>query len=158
MPNMGQNQAHMSTKGLITTTMGHGLGTGMGITGLSITGGTAGNQPSGIYSTITTNTLGSSTIGTMPTIDGRTQFTGKIQAETLVLTGEDADIIIDGQSLCDWLTHIEQRLGILTPNPALEEEWDELRDLAQRYRELEKICKEKTKMWQGLKKIRPPVI
>lgn len=49
----------------------------------------------------------------------------------------DGDIEIDGRSLSDRLSAIEDRLEILRPNPEIEKEWDELRELGERYRELE---------------------
>ena len=144
-----QNQANMSTKGLVTTTISSGgLGTGMGITGLSVTGGSAGSFTATVPTTAYQNNVSTNTMG----ING-TQFTGQIKAKTVVLEGEDADIIINGKSLYNWLTHIERRLGMLTPNPEVEGEWEELKQLSERYRELEKTCIEKTKMWKGLKKI-----
>ena len=42
---------------------------------------------------------------------------------------------------------------MLVPNPDLEAEWDQLRELGERYRELEKLCKEKSTVWNKLKKI-----
>jgi hypothetical protein len=71
----------------------------------------------------------------------------------LNLTGNNADIVINGQSLNATLTAIQERMGILVPNADMEAEWDELRELAERYRELEKLCKEKSTVWNKLKKI-----
>lgn len=76
----------------------------------------------------------------------------------LSLQGNDADIEINGQSLMKTLQSLQQRLGWLQPNAQLEAEWDELRALGERYRELEKICEEKSKAWQCLKNLPPPVI
>ena len=72
----------------------------------------------------------------------------------LSLTGENADIDINGRSLMDAISALEQRLNIMIPNPELEAEWDELRELGDRYRELEKQCKEKGRMWSNLKEIK----
>jgi hypothetical protein len=71
----------------------------------------------------------------------------------LNLTGDNADIVINGQSLNATLTAIQERMGMLVPNAEIEAEWDELRELAERYRELEKLCKEKSTVWNKLKKI-----
>lgn len=76
----------------------------------------------------------------------------------LNLQGTDADIVINGVSLQDTLQGIQERLNILTPNPDLEAEWDELRELGQRYRALEKQCQEKSKIWNQLKAMPPPEI
>ena len=67
------------------------------------------------------------------------------------LKGLNADIEINGKSLKGWMERVEERLNILTPNPELEQEWDELRRLGERYRRLEKKCKEKADMWNKLK-------
>ena len=72
------------------------------------------------------------------------------------LQGENADIDINGKSLKNWMERVEERLNILTPNPELEKEWDDLRRLGERYRKLEKKCQEKSQMWETLKKMPPP--
>jgi hypothetical protein len=74
---------------------------------------------------------------------------------TIDLRGEDADIKINGKSMVTWMEKVEERLNILTPNPELEKDWDDLRRLGQRYRALEKKCKEKAQMWAALKKVQP---
>jgi hypothetical protein len=76
----------------------------------------------------------------------------------LDLTGDNADIKINGKSLVATLEALEHRLNILTPNPQLESEWDELRELGERYRALEKQCEEKAAMWAKLKSMPPPDI
>jgi hypothetical protein len=53
---------------------------------------------------------------------------------------------------------VEERLNILTPNPEMEKEWDDLRKLGERYRKLEKKCKEKSDMWNKLKAMPKPEI
>jgi hypothetical protein len=76
----------------------------------------------------------------------------------LDLKGEDADITINGKSMSAWMAQVEQRLNILTPNPELEKEWDDLRRLGERYRRLEKKCKEKAETWNKLKAMPPPTV
>lgn len=66
--------------------------------------------------------------------------------------GADADILLDGKSVRRTLEAIEDRLAILQPNPALEEEWAELQELGRRYRELEAEIKQRMKVWDILKK------
>jgi hypothetical protein len=61
------------------------------------------------------------------------------------------DIKIGDLSLADAISKIEERLGILHPNPELEERWDELKQLRNKYLELEKELLEKEKMWKILK-------
>jgi hypothetical protein len=66
------------------------------------------------------------------------------------LTGEKADIDINGVSLTQTLKSIQSRLAILQPNTKLESEWEELKVLGDRYRALEIEIKEKMKMWDVL--------
>jgi len=51
---------------------------------------------------------------------------------------EGADIKIGGKSLTEAIEKIEERLGILKPNPELEDRWDQLKELRKQYMELEK--------------------
>lgn len=90
----------------------------------------------------TTNTTGNPWKDTNTSID---------QAGMISLRGEKADVDINGKSLKRWMEKVEERLNILTPNPELESEWDELRKLGERYRKLEKKCKEKAEVWKKLK-------
>ena len=69
----------------------------------------------------------------------------------LSLTGEQADIEINGQSLLATLKRIEERINILTVNHDLESEWEELRELGKQYRELEQHIKDKMETWAKLK-------
>jgi hypothetical protein len=77
------------------------------------------------------------------------------QSGTIEIKGEDADIKINGKSMKTWMEAVEERLNILTPNPELEKEWDDLRRLGERYRKLEQKCKDKAKMWEALKRVQP---
>ena len=74
------------------------------------------------------------------------------------LKGDSADLTINGKSLKNWMEKVEERLNILTPNPELEKEWDELRRLGERYRKLEKKCKEKAEVWNKLKSMPKPEV
>jgi hypothetical protein len=74
------------------------------------------------------------------------------------LDGEGADIEVNGWSLIDAIQKIEERLNILHPNTKLEEEWEELRVLGNKYRELEQHIKDKQATWDRLKAMPPPVI
>jgi hypothetical protein len=99
--------------------------------------------------TYTTNT-------TSPWISGSNNATVNIaQSGTLELRGENPDIKINDKSMVTWMEKVEERLNILTPNPELEKDWDDLRRLGNRYRALEKKCKEKAQMWEALKKVQP---
>ena len=61
-------------------------------------------------------------------------------------------VIIQGKDLCATLDKIEERLGILHPNPELESRWKELQELSNRYRELERELLEKEQVWDILKR------
>jgi hypothetical protein len=70
---------------------------------------------------------------------------------TIDLRGEDADIVVNGVSLMDKLDAIAERLNLLDVNKELEAEWDQLRELGERYRQLEQDLKTKSEMWKTLK-------
>ena len=95
----------------------------------------------------------SSPVWTTNTTTGQYSFTGQnIQPDNTVhIKGKDADLLINDKSLKTWMEKVEERLNILTPNPEMEKEWDDLRKLGERYRKLEKKCKEKSDMWNKLK-------
>ena len=78
-------------------------------------------------------------------------------APKIRLDGEGADIEVNGWSLIDAIQKIEERLNILHPNTKLEEEWEELRVLGNKYRELEQHIKDKQATWDRLKAMPPPV-
>ena len=73
-----------------------------------------------------------------------------IDADGLTMK-EGADIKIGGKSLTQAIEKIEERLGILRPNAALEERWDKLKDLRRQYMEMEKDILEKEKIMKILK-------
>ena len=66
------------------------------------------------------------------------------------IDGKDADIVINGKSFTETMTKIENRLGILFPNPELEKEFDQLRQAGEHYRELEKKFIEQKKIFDIL--------
>lgn len=77
---------------------------------------------------------------------------------TLSIQGENADIEINGESLMTMIRGIQDRLNIMRPNEKLEAEWDQLRELGEQYRALEKKLTEQGDMWEALKKMPPPEI
>lgn len=116
-------------------------------------GGTGAIAGSGLGNLIytTDNTAGYNwNIGSSPTTI--------TQGGRMSLQGEHADIEINGHSMSEWMQRVEERLNILTPNPELEKEWDDLRKLGERYRKLEKKCKEKAEVWKKLKQMPPPKV
>ena len=64
----------------------------------------------------------------------------------------DEDIQIGNSSLGDILKKFEERLAILVPNPALEKEFEQLKQLREQYIELESKLTEQKKSWDILKK------
>ena len=72
------------------------------------------------------------------------------------LDGEDSDITVNGWSLVDAVKRIEERLGLYQPNPELEREWEELRDLGEQYRQLEQHIKDKQATFDRLRAMPPP--
>ncbi len=62
-----------------------------------------------------------------------------------------ADLVVGGKSLMKVLAGIEERLGILHPNPELEDRWDELKELREQYIAMEKDLLEKEKIMKILK-------
>jgi hypothetical protein len=79
-----------------------------------------------------------------------TNATVEINADGMKIK-EGGDISIGGKSLSEAINKIEERLGILNPNPALEERWDKLKELRQQYIEMEKDLLEKEKLMKILK-------
>jgi hypothetical protein len=62
------------------------------------------------------------------------------------------DVRVQGRSLAEFMQQVEQRLNILQPNPEMEAEWDQLRELGEQYRRLEQELEAKAEMWNRLKK------
>ena len=135
------NGGYTITTGSGGTGGGYNITTGTGIGNLS----PSINLGSGIGTILTTGTNGltwSDWGNTHPShsldVKGDANFEG--------------DIKIKGKSLVDALEKIEEKLAIFKPNEKLEEKWEELRELRNRYIELEKEIIEKEKMWDILKK------
>lgn len=74
------------------------------------------------------------------------------KAGKIELKGDDADVVINGKSLTEAITKIEQRLAILKPDTRLEKDWEELKKLGDAYRALEQEIHEKMKTWDILKR------
>ena len=68
------------------------------------------------------------------------------------ITGDDADIEIDGISLRQTLYKLQERMAILEPNLELEQEFKELKDIREQYITLERNLLEKKAIWQALNK------
>lgn len=83
---------------------------------------------------------------------------GSVSAPKIQLNGEGADIEVNGWSLVSAVKQIEERLAIMQPNPKLESEWEELKQLGDQYRKLEQHILDKQATWDKLKAMPPPVI
>jgi hypothetical protein len=127
------------------------------ISTISLTNNTGGYTISGLN-----GATGSNTVWTTNTTAGNYHVNDPAAVLSaggrIDLTGDAADVNINGKSLKGWMEKVEARLNILTPNPELEKEWDELRRLGERYRKLEKKCQEKAEVWKKLKSMPKPVI
>jgi hypothetical protein len=101
------------------------------------------------YTYTTTGTSGAGTYNwNNTTISTSTKV--QINGDGLVMQ-EGADIVVGSKSLTKAIEQIEERLAILHPNPALEERWDQLKELRQQYIEMERDLLEKDKLMKILK-------
>jgi hypothetical protein len=140
----------------ITTAGGSG-GTGVGgIWGTGVGGGNLTTSPGTVYTTspgtIYTTNLGNP--GQTLTWNGPNTQWATTPTSPLKVNGDaeiDGDIKLKGKSLSEAIENIEKRLAILHPNEKLEEKWEELKALGERYRELEKDILEKEEIWKILK-------
>ena len=98
------------------------------------------------------------TTGTVGTTDVMNPWTTGNSSGKLSLTGDKADIEVNGKSLMKVLESLEERLNLLTPNAVLESDWEELAKLGKKYRKLETKIKEKARAWDILKSMPPPKI
>jgi hypothetical protein len=105
--------------------------------------------PNGGY-TISTGAGSGYNWGTGSTVYTNTNATVEINADGMKIK-EGGDITIGGKSLSEAINKIEERLGILHPNPALEERWEKLKELRQQYVEMERDLLEKEKIMKILK-------
>lgn len=119
--------------------------------------GTSPSVVGGVTWTTTPSSIGTGTY-TINSTDLWRSNTAISQGGAITLQGDNADININGKSMKAWMEKVEERLNILTPNTELEKEWDDLRELGERYRELEKRCKEKAEVWKKLNSMPPPEV
>jgi len=109
------------------------------------------NAGTGLYSTYPSNVTISSNQYTIPTLttslNSNLQFSGAgpswsntIASSTLQIEGKNADIKINGRSLCDFMDKIEQRMSILVPDPAKLEHFEALKRAYEHYKTLEALC------------------
>lgn len=106
---------------------------------------------SGVYSVQPSVYMGAIGAGGYSYSDTTNLSTVTMATGRLSLNGTNADIVINGVSLISKIEAIGQRLNILDVNPELEAEWDQLRELGERYRQLEQELQDKADMWKTLK-------
>jgi hypothetical protein len=63
----------------------------------------------------------------------------------------EGDLTIEGRSMKEFMDNVEKRLAILNVNQELEEQWEELKKLGDKYRELEEQLLERNKIMEILK-------
>lgn len=125
------------TTGNITITNGS-----TGYSGLAVTGSLPSNA---VWTTSAGPYYMNSSINPIPSGDV------VISNGKLKVNGDDADIQIGEVSLKKFMEDVSMRLNIMQPNTKLEKDWEELRELGDRYRQLEKELIEKAQVWNILK-------
>ena len=78
-------------------------------------------------------------------------WTSSVKIQGKVQLDEDADILFGDASLMETLREIRIQIGMLTPDPRLEEEFEELRACAQEYERLRTKFLEQKRVWDALK-------
>ena len=76
---------------------------------------------------------------------------GPRSSSKITLEGADADIEINGESVVSVLRDIRDRLGIMKVSEAMEQEWEELRELRRQYEVKLAECQAKSQTWKKLK-------
>ena len=127
------------------------MSTNIPLNNITVTGGGSGYPSNHVY------LVGGGSGGTLGTsnISASNWTTNTLTVPPsgrMELQGAQADIVMNGVSLNDTLKLIQDRLCMLRPNRELEQEWDQLRDLGEQYRELEKQLIEKQRAWDLLRK------
>ena len=74
------------------------------------------------------------------------------------LEGADADIEINGVSLWMTMQEISNRLNIMQVNPELETQWQELRELGEKYKQLEQHILDKQATFDRIKVMPAPEV
>jgi hypothetical protein len=95
--------------------------------------------------TVSAPSLTSITGGLTYTNDWAT--TSSITLGGTTLTEEKVKVLDD---MKEWMSQVDSKLAILRPNPKLEAEWTELKELREKYIQLEKTLEEKSKVWNIL--------
>jgi hypothetical protein len=125
--------------------------------GLSMLSNTVTGSPYTVTTSLNPNAYsGGFTAGTGANVPWMTQ--SPFAAPKIQLNGEGADVEVNGWSLVAAVKRIEERLGLFQPNPELESEWEDLRELGEQYRKLEQHIKDKQATFDRIKAMPPPNI
>ena len=135
--------------GAVPNWSSYNIGTSMGTDTITLDSSTFTSNV-GITSGSITSPYVYTTNGTSGYTFNNNPSTVYIDADGLTMK-EGADIKIGGKSLTEAIEKIEERLGILHPNPELEGRWETLKDLRRQYMEMEKDILEKEKIMKILK-------
>lgn len=82
-------------------------------------------------------------------------ITPDLSGQSLSVKGNanfEGDVTVKGRSILETLEKIEDRLAILQPNSELESRWNELKELGEKYRQLEQEILDKEKVWNIIKR------
>jgi hypothetical protein len=166
MPAKKQKQQPNVDSGTVTIDTNYGavpnitnIGSSMGTDTITLNNTLwSGNSITSPYTLTTSNTSSPTFRYTNNTSNAVWTTTGTVASSNTVHIDADgltmkagSDIKIGGKSLTQAIEKIEERLGILHPNSALEERWEKLKELRQQYMELEKDLLEKEKLMKILK-------
>lgn len=105
---------------------------------------TIGGLTGGGYASPITITGAGSHNGVLTTTGTSTSWTASNTATMtakgkLKVEGKEADILINEQSLSDWMRAVEKRLSILQPKPELQEKYTALEEAYNHYKTLEAL-------------------
>lgn len=98
-----------------------------------IIGGSGVTSPSAVYVSNGTGATWANPISNNAGVTAKGQFR---------VEGKEADIFINGKSLSDWMSAVEQRLCILEPNLKLQEKYSALQEAYDHYKTLESLLYE----------------
>lgn len=117
--------------------------------------GPGGGGGSGATSTVTVSNpvlMGGTVIGPS---NGSGNWAQTVTPGKIHVQGDavfEGNIKWQGRDMREWFASVESRLGMLRPNPELEQGWDELAELRQQYVELERKLLEQQRVFDILKK------
>jgi hypothetical protein len=124
-----------------------------GVTSVNIGGYTNTSASTSIYTshsptiTLSPNTFTNTSWAPL-TVNGGNQSGITVKGDADI----EGSLKVKGVDLGEMLSKMQDQLAIYQPAPELEEKWEELRELARKYKELVADIKEKQQIWDILKK------